>query len=174
MKLLVAFGILLTINATAQTAIIAHKSHSGNYSTFFIDPNSNFGEPPPRLVQVVRWNDTMSIEVYDDMGYYFYDTVYNNKEYANYELNIDSIQNSNPYRTIEYINFKYSADSLLIKKQGNAWNNQQVEPENEEIIAPVKTKKKHNKGLLLVLLLFGGGLLGFKVFSQKSVVPNAA
>ncbi len=40
---LIAFCSLAAISLNAQTALIAHKSHSGSGTTFFVDPNSNFG-----------------------------------------------------------------------------------------------------------------------------------
>ncbi len=42
--LFIIFCFSATFLSNAQTALIAHKSHSGSEGTFFIDPNSNFGE----------------------------------------------------------------------------------------------------------------------------------
>lgn len=158
----------------AQTAIIAHKSHSGTASTFVIDPSGNFGDPPPRLKQVVRLNDTTSLEIYADFsGFSYYDTVYRNPTYSNYNLNIDSINKDNPYYKIDYINFKNSPDSLkqmLPSFPGftPAEDNGKIIPDNIQI-EPVKEnppKKKKKSYLLFLLGITGGGMLLFRVLNR--------
>lgn len=156
----------------AQTAIIAHKSHSGTASTFVIDPSGNFGEPPPRLKQVVRLNDTTSIEIYDDFGYYYYDTVYRNPQYSNYNLNLDSMNRKTNYFKVEYINFKHSPDSLKQQLPGRVLQtieNEESSPENIQINQPVQEnspKKKKKSYLLFLFGITGGGMLLFRVLNR--------
>ncbi|WP_343747689.1 hypothetical protein [Fluviicola sp.] len=169
--------ILLTILSfsglsQAQTAIIAHKSHSGTSATFVIDPSGNFGEPPPRLVQVIRLNDTASITVYDYYGLrYDFDTVYRDPYYSNYQLNIDSM-NSNPYFKVEYINFKHSPDSLKPKIPVKVHIGEPAVKDQkviQEQPAQENTSKKKKKSYLLFLFgITGGGMLLTKLFSRKN------
>lgn len=70
---------LATVSVTAfsQTAIIAHKSHSGNASTFFTDPNTNFGEPGPTIYETIYINDSTYVRYIQNWGsdYISVDTV---------------------------------------------------------------------------------------------------
>lgn len=163
----------------AQTAIIAHKSHSGAASTFVIDPSSNFGEPPPRLSQVIRLNDTASILVYYDYGSgYIYDTTYRHPYFSNYELNIDSA-NSNRYFQVDYINFKHSPDSLKpkIPTQPVKIHVKENTSENQKIVQPVKenaSKKKKKSYLLFLFGITGGGMLLFRIMNRFFTPQPAA
>lgn len=154
----------------AQTAIIAHKSHSGTAADFFIDPNTNFGIPSPRLVQVIRLNDSTSIEVYDNYhGYYQYDTVYRNLAYANYDLDIDSITKSAYHRNVEYLNFKKSPKHLKPippGKKNPQINEIQSDPLLMEPQPETTPKKKKRSALLFIFLVTGGGLLLFRFISS--------
>ena len=60
--------LLLSTNGFSQTAIISHKSHSGNVSSFFTDPNTNFGEPGPTLYQTIYINDSTYVRYIQDWG----------------------------------------------------------------------------------------------------------
>ena len=64
---LITFCSLAVISLNAQTALIAHKSHSGNEGTFFIDPNSNFGEvafpEDYRIEYYTILNDTVILRI---------------------------------------------------------------------------------------------------------------
>lgn len=161
------------LSANAQTPLIAHKSHSGMASTFVIDPSGNFGIPPPRLVQVIRLNDTTSIKVYDDRhgGSFSYDTVYNHPYYSNYLLNVDSM-NRNTYFKVDYINFKHSPDTL--KQKLPAHNPAGISdgkiPANLEIQQPIPEnnppKKKKKSYLLFLFGITGGGLLLFRALNR--------
>lgn len=44
MKTILLPVVLITSVTIGQTPIISHKSHSGTSASFFIDPNSNFGQ----------------------------------------------------------------------------------------------------------------------------------
>lgn len=69
MKLfLISILAAVSMNLFSQTAIIAHKSHSGNASSFFTDPNTNFGEPAPTLYQTIFINDSTYVRYIQDWG----------------------------------------------------------------------------------------------------------
>lgn len=157
----------------AQTAIIAHKSHSGTASTFVIDPSGNFGEPPPRLKQVVRLNDTASLEIYGDFGgFHYYDTVYRNPQYSNYNLNIDSINKAHYHFKVEYLNFKNSPDSLKQQLPGYTppieVGNGKIIPQDTPIeqIQENPPKKKKKSYLLFLFGITGGGMLLFRALNR--------
>lgn len=177
MKITLLFFICLVASiAQAQTAIIAHKSHSGSSSDFFIDPSINFGIPSPQLVQVIRLNDSTSIEVYENYrGYYQYDTVYKNPAYANYNLDLDSIA-QNPYHSkVEYLNFKKSPKSVKPLPPGNK-NSQinKVKPDLQIEPAPEPPpKKKKRSALFFIFLITGGGLLLFH-FINRLFTPQTS
>ena len=170
MKITFLFFICFVAFATkAQTAIIAHKSHSGSFTDFFIDPATNFGIPSPRLVQVIRLNDSTSIEVYDNYhGYYEYDTVYKNPSYANYNLDLDSIAQSPYHYKVEYLNFKKSSKSLKPLPPGNKISQiEKIQPDDLQVIPQPENvpKKKKRSALLFIFWITGSGLLLFRVVS---------
>jgi hypothetical protein len=142
-------------------------------STFVIDPSGNFGIPPSRLTQVIRLNDTASIEVYEDFGgsFRYSDTVYRDPNYSNYQLNIDSM-NRNRYQRVDYINFKHSPDSLKPRIPGyqqpvkiNAEEPQKNLEMNPSV--PENTPKKKKKSYLLFLFgITGGGMLLFGALNR--------
>nr|WP_294860412.1 hypothetical protein [uncultured Fluviicola sp.] len=174
---LISFICLFAHLSQAQTAIISHKSHSGTAADFFIDPSTNFGIPSPQLVQVIRLNDSTSIEVYDHyQGYYQYDTVYKNPSYANYNLDLDSIAQSPYHRKVEYLNFKKSPKSLKPLPAGNK-NPQlnEVQPDQLQVVPQQETppKKKKRSALLFIFLVTGGGLLLFR-FVNRLFTPRVA
>ena len=155
MKYIITFFFSLPVLlAGAQTPLIAHKSHSGTAADFFIDPNSNFGEPGPQLVQIVRLNDSTYIQVFNEFsGMIYHDTVRKNSPFGNYNSKVDSIYQQGYYKQhIEYINLKNNADTTRIKTPSLQLNqmiekeivtpeNQDVQPINEET-APKKKKKR--------------------------------
>lgn len=50
--------LLAVFQSNAQTAIIAHKSHSGTENGFFVDPNTNFGIPSSITLKRDTLNDS--------------------------------------------------------------------------------------------------------------------
>lgn len=153
----------------AQTAIIAHKSHSGTAIDFLIDPSGNFGEPGPQLIQIVRLNDSTYVNVYSEFsGFIYHDTV---RHKINYNLNIDSINQPGYYNHIEYINFKNSPKNLKPKAPGY----QIQETKSQEIIqdeTPLDQtvpKKKKKSYLLFLFGITGGGMLLTKLFKKSKI-----
>ncbi|MDF3025898.1 MAG: hypothetical protein K0S23_205 [Fluviicola sp.] len=163
--ILVSIVCLLASAVQAQTAIIAHKSHSGSAADFFMDPNTNFGEPGPQLIQVVRINDSTYVNVFSEFsGFIYHDTV---RGRINSNLDIDSIKRSR-YDHIEYINFKGSPDSLRPKTPG-------LQLQEIETIKPIESEtpvnqnppgKKKKSYLLFLFGITGGGMLLMRLFSR--------
>lgn len=149
---------LATFVAQSQTAIIAHKSHSGTAADFFIDPSTNFGEPGPQLIQVVRLNDSTYVHVMSEFsGFIYHDTIRYNSQA---EKSPDSLyERRKDY--IELINFKNSPDSLKVKKPTLRYEELQVEPQQETV--PKKKKKSY---LLFLFGITGGGMLLMRLFSR--------
>lgn len=167
----------------AQTAIIAHKSHSGTAADFFIDPNTNFGEPGPQLVQLVRLNDSTYIQVfYEFSGMIYHDTVHKNRRFNNYNPKVDSIYQQGYYKQhVEYINLKNTPDTGRVRKPSLQLNKMIeqpiVAPENQDVQqiqeenAPKKKKKSY---LLFLFVVTGGGLLAFRVLNRIFTPGTAA
>lgn len=160
MKTILVFSVCFIASLSqAQTAIIAHKSHSGTAADFFIDPSTNFGDPGPSLIQIVRLNDSTYVHVMSEFsGYIYHDTMrYNRKE----GKLLDSIYEREKY--IELINFRNSPDSLKVKPPTKPnYNELQVKPQQEV----VPRKKKKRSAILFIFLVTGGGLLAFRFFSR--------
>jgi hypothetical protein len=149
---------LTTFVSQSQTAIIAHKSHSGTTADFFIDPAGNFGEPGPQLIQVVRLNDSTYVHVMSEFsGFIYHDTIRYNSQTEKYP---DSLyEREKDY--IELINFKNSPDSLKVKTPTQRHQELQIEPQQEA------TPKKKKKSYLLFLFgITGGGMLLMRLFSR--------
>lgn len=174
MKTLFILCICLTASLSqAQTAIIAHKSHSGTAIDFFTDPNTNFGEPGPQLIQIVRLNDSTYIEVYNSYsGMIYHDTIRKNRKISTYHEDVDSIYQQEYYNHIEYINLKNTADtgqvkapSLQLKQilKNTEFNPQ--EPEYKPVQEP-NPKKKKKSYLLFLFGITGGGLLLLRLLNR--------
>lgn len=165
----------MTFVSQAQTAIIAHKSHSGTGLDFFTDPSANFGIPSRKLLQIVYLDDSTTVRVYSRFGDDFeYDTV---RTATSYFLNIDSVKQQTPYlNKVEYVNFKHSDRSSKIKQpktevrpDPEIRDNNQPEQRQEE---PQKKKKKSY--LLFLFGITGGGMLLMRLFRRPNVKPSLA
>lgn len=158
--LLLVFVCAIASLSQAQTAIIAHKSHSGTAAEFFTDPSTNFGEPGPQLIQIVRLNDSTCIHVYSEWysGFVYHDTV---RDRTKYNLNIDSLKETGQNNQVEYVNFKHSPKSAKAKKPGDQQIQIEEAPIKQQQEAPHKKKKKSY--LLFLFGITGGGLLIFRL-----------
>ena len=118
---------LTTLVSWTQTAIIAHKSHSGTAADFSTEAFGNFGIPSRKMVQVVYLNDSTTLNVYTRFGNEFEgDTIHSP---INYHLNIDSIKKASPYlQEIEYVNFMHSP------KSARFFGNNSTSKEEEEVL----------------------------------------
>ncbi len=150
----------------AQTAIIAHKSHSGTVVDFFTDPSSNFGEPGPQLIQVVRLNDSTYIEVYSEFsGVIYHDTIRKHRKIRTYHEDVDSIYQQEYYKNhVEYINLMNTADTGRVKTPSLQLQKmievKEVQKPNYNRPAQEPNPKKKKRSYLLFLFgITGGGLL---------------
>ena len=172
------FVLLICVSASfvqAQTAIIAHKSHSGAAVDFFMDPNTNFGIPRPRQIQVIRVNDSTCVNVYlHHNGDIYHDTIYTK---TNYNMNIDSVKKNGYQVGIEYVNFKRSSKNAKAKPPGR--HKEQVNPvkssdsqmEQKQQNTPKKKKKSY---LLFLFGITGGGILFMQLFRAPKSQRSAA
>ena len=181
-------GILTLVFASAcylvhaQTAIIYHKSHSGVAASFFTDPNTNFGEPGPQLIQIVRLNDSTYIQVYSEFsGMIYQDTVHKNRSFSSYNPQVDSIYQQAYYKDyIEYINLKNGADPKRVKEPSLQLQKMieapQTTPEKQEIqpVSKDKASKKKKKSYLLFLFgITGGGMFLIRLFRRSASLQSS-
>lgn len=159
--------------ATAQTPLIAHKSHSGAAADFFIDPNTNFGDPGPQLIQIVRLNDSTYIEVYNSFsGMTYHDTIYKSSPFKHYQKNVDSIYQLESYQHVEYINLQNKADSTKVKAPSFRFQKLIETPKTnpeKSISEPVQEpapKRKKRSYLLFLFGITGGGLLMLRLLNR--------
>jgi len=152
----------------AQTAIIAHKSHSGTAVDFFIDPSSNFGDPGPQLIQVVRLNDSTYIEVYSEFsGVIYHDTIRKHRKISTYHEDIDSIYQQEYYKNhVEYINLMNRADTGRIKTPTLIEIKEVQKPNYNRPAQEPNPKKKKRSYLLFLFGITGGGLLIFRALNR--------
>jgi hypothetical protein len=178
--ILLSYVCLLTSLTYAQTAIIAHKSHSGTASDFSSEAFGNFGIPSRKMVQVVYLNDSTTLNVYTRFDIEFeVDTIHSP---ISYNLNIDSIKKVSPYlQEIEYVNFKHSPKSAKSKIPVNGSKLKSSESIESNPLAqpnPVEThplQKKKKSYLLFLFGITGGGMLLMKLFGRSKIVkPSIA
>ena len=157
MKRILLAGLLLTGSVSAQTAIIAHKSHSGTAATFaFADPG-NFGLPPTRLVRVTKVSDTSVIMTNSRGGSERNDTIYYHPVFSDPNITVDSMQKLY-YDEVEFKGFdkKPSKEKTKAKSASNETEHLKTVPESGEK-AVVKERRKKKKGSLVWLWTIGGG-----------------
>lgn len=164
---------LIGLVSQAQTAIVAHKSHSGSAADFFHDPNTNFGEPGPQLIQIVRLNDSTYIEVYNSFsGMTYHDTIRKNRKISTYHEDIDSIYQQEYFKHIEYINLKNAADTGRVKAPSlqlqQMIKNTELSPQESDYkpVQEPNPKKKKRSYLLFLFGITGGGLLMFRILNR--------
>lgn len=174
MKTIFILCICLTASISqAQTAIIAHKSHSGTAMDFFIDPSTNFGDPGPQLIQIVRLNDSTYIEVYSEFsGFIYHDTIRKHRKISTYREDVDSIYQQEYYRHVEYINLKNTADSGRVKTPSlqlqKMIENTGPSPQESDYkpVQEPNPKKKKRSYLLFLFGITGGGLLMLRMINR--------
>jgi len=143
---------LVSISGFSQTAIIAHKSHSGNASSFFTDPNTNFGEPGPTLYQTIYINDSTYVRYMQDWG----ETV----------IKVDTIR-IRKINNVQTAGAKVSKQTRISQNEferDTAQLNKKISQQNETTqpvmkVEPVKpknkTSKKSSMPWILVLTVIG-------------------
>lgn len=99
--------LIITSQTHAQTAIIAHKSHAGTESTFFIDPSTNFGIPNDIYIRTDSISDSIAVRISQD---------WSNRSIVNFDtIRLKKSENGTPY-------FEYKGYSKVY-----------VSPENDTI-----------------------------------------
>lgn len=163
----------VALSTGAQTAIIAHKSHSGTAADFSAEAFGNFGIPSRKMVQIVYVNDSTTLNIYTRFGDEFEaDTIHSP---ISYNLNIDSIKTAVLYlRNVEYVNFKHSpksAKSKIPAKEPELENSKYIEANPMEqpnpLTTPAPSKKKKKSYLLFLFGITGGGMLLLKLFGRS-------
>lgn len=148
--LLIAASCSLTI--FAQTPLIAHKSHSGNASTYEIDPSANFGMIAPEIHQIRIINDTTIVKDYGfGQTLYRKDTFKITTQKATVDLK-DSLAKI------------YHAPVIIDTTNKLAPQTQEAKPINKRAVQPINKKK--SSFLLIAVLFISGGLLTTKVLEN--------
>jgi hypothetical protein len=149
---LTLFIALISVSGHSQTAIIAHKSHSGNSSSFFTDPNTNFGEPGPTLYQTIYINDSTYVRYIQDWGtnYISVDTIRTHKTNNAQSM---SVALSKPARISpnEFERDTAKLNKKILQQKDSLQPEMKVEPST-----PQKNKsKKSSLPWILVLSVIG-------------------
>ena len=157
MKLPILIAFLLLLNGlNAQTALIAHKSHSGSEVSYFVDPNSNFGifiEPTyslPGTAKTMDWywlNDSTILRmIYENGEVIEQDTIRNKDRVEQYKFELEDYTSQYEIHR-KQDSIKKSADSIFLHQF-------QVSPINEKNYVPIigTPKQNNNPSFLLVLL----------------------
>lgn len=93
-------GLLLAGNLTAQTKIIALKSHSGDMTALKDEKDGNFGIAPTRLDSVIKIGANCVVEI-NNFG--FRDTVYEHPYFLNPDVSLQELKQRFP--RIHFVGF---------------------------------------------------------------------
>jgi hypothetical protein len=148
--LLITASCSLTI--FAQTPLIAHKSHSGNESTYVIDPSANFGMVAPEIQQIRIINDTTIVKDYG-----FGRTLYNHDT-------IKVITKQIPIDLQDSLSKIYHAPVFIDSTNKLAPQTQEAKPINKRAVQPMNKKK--SSSFLFILLFVSAGLLTTKIIES--------
>lgn len=86
-------GLLIAGSLSAQTKLIAHKSHSGNAASFSEMSGGNFGIDPSRIDTIIRIAPNCIVEI-NNFGWR--DTVYNHPYYTKPGVTLEEIKANYP------------------------------------------------------------------------------
>lgn len=93
-------GLMLAGNLSAQTKIIALKSHSGDMTALKSEKDGNFGIAPTRLDSVVKIGANCIVEI---NNYGFRDTVYEHPYFLNPDVSLQELKQRFP--RIHFVGF---------------------------------------------------------------------
>lgn len=176
--------LLSPIAISAQTALIAHKSHSGHAKSFGVSFSSNFGrmelpgnfgEPPARIIQVVKLSDSTVLMKNDQWGGFSEDTIYHHPILSDPNITVDSLKKIFG-QDVKFTNFE---PKKVEDEQNNALpvapSEYKVPSGQEhlpglEIPEKEKEKKKHKRrksAVIWIWIIGGGTFLGFGWLSKR-------
>lgn len=104
-------GLLLLGNLSAQTKMIALKSHSGELTALKNEKDGNFGIAPTRLDSVVKIGANCVVEI---NNYGFRDTVYEHPYFLNPDMSLQELQQRFP--RIHFVGFDKKWPTSIQKK----------------------------------------------------------
>jgi hypothetical protein len=171
LNVVVSFFLFVT-NLTAQTELIAFKSHSGNMAYFKPSGADNLGGPPIKMDSIIFINDSTIIEYssWDWQGrddHAISDTVVNHPICKVPKESIDSLKGIYYRNDIKFIH----VDSLLedsVKIDPSIVETEIIEEEISDKEIKKKRKKKENNTNVL-LPLDDGGDLGNSISQSYSI-----
>ncbi|WP_343632509.1 hypothetical protein [Fluviicola sp.] len=164
-----------TILATAQTHLIAHKSHSGSSAGFFIDPNSNFGERIDFNIDTASFYKTKNFIPLNDTL-----MILRKTDYRKNTIQTDTLLNN---QKLSPLAFELRYMDSIRKKELEAEYKRQLEEQEQvqkqqlesrqKLNETTPTKKKKKSYLLFLFGITGGGMLLLRLF-RKSTDPKTS
>lgn len=151
-KISLLFAASCSLTIFAQTPLIAHKSHSGNESSYEIDPSANFGMIAPEIQQIQIINDSTFVKKYG-----FGHTLY---ELDTVKLKLNQV----PADLRDSLTKVYHKPVIIDSTQHIQPQTQEAKPINKRDAKPLNKKK--SSFLLVVILFISGGLLTTKVLEN--------
>ncbi len=118
--LFLLLSLVLGFTLPAQTAPIAHKSHSGTSVSIPEPEDGGFGNPPDELTKIIFLNDTTIIEVRERWGSSnaeVWDTVWNHPVFCKPGVDIDELKKQ--YPNLEFRGYKKTREGYNNKSLYN-------------------------------------------------------
>jgi hypothetical protein len=164
------------VGATAQTAIIAHKSHSGTATTF-LENTGNFGMvAPPTTIQVTKLNDTTVVTThyrYNKEKVIYRDTLHQHPYYFSTDMTVDSLQKLEPRN--EFIGFPQKSVSSHPSAPTNnrpVQDTNQLQHQQKSTIKNTR-KSKHGSSFWGIYVLILGAFATLFVHHQTSQINTS-
>ncbi len=153
--LLLTCSLVASVHAFCQTPIIAHKSHSGSKATFFVDPNTNFGQI--MMPEDLERRRVMANPLPKNTPNIYIDTMVINDSV--------SVVNHKTYHQ------KIVKQETIVTPKKSSGNNQGQTNQDQKTKKSGKTlfKQKHQTKHSYLLFLFGftfGGLFLTRIFKR--------
>lgn len=146
MKYLIFFlALMISYQLSAQTKLIAYKSHAGDLDFFIPDAQADddYGLPPQRIIKIERLNDSTIVETTDHYaGEVVTDTVVNHPYFSNTKLSLDDIK-ARYYRSD--IKFEGFNKKTAKEKRKEKRAKKRKKKMKEEKITPPNILKKNEK-----------------------------
>lgn len=149
--------LLLPFAASAQTALIFHKSHSGSAETFATTRFGNFGDPPHLQFEVIKLNDSVVVMKEGEGGTLRSDTLVNHPDFSNPALTVDSLTKMYNSYYITYIFTNFPEKPHYTPPPGQEHLPPLGIPDEGKKHRNKKHKREKHSHTEWVLLLIGGG-----------------